>query len=62
MNDSHWITASIKGINLTLSMTTTFNCLNNIQTNENKAVLLTTVTPDDNGQIIFTLWKVEYHI
>jgi len=43
-------------------MTTTFKCLNNIQTNENKAVLLTTVTPDDNGQIIFTLWKVEYHI
>ncbi len=55
MDDSHQITASVEGINLTLSTTITFNCLNNIQTNEDKAVLLTTVVPDKNDQIVFTL-------
>ena len=42
-------------MSLTLSTTTTFNHLNNIQTNEDKAVLLTTVTPDVNGYFVFTL-------
>ena len=55
IDNSYWITASIKGMNLTLSTTIIFNRLNNIQINEDKAVLLTTVIPDEEGQIIFTL-------
>src|SRR6266511_5775595 len=55
MDDSHWITDSIQGMNLTLSTTTSFNQLNNIKTNENKAVLLSTAILDKNGHIVFML-------
>src|SRR5215208_1947086 len=42
MDDSHWINDSTPKLQTTLTITTSFNTLNSIQTNNDKAVLLST--------------------
>src|SRR6266511_2744049 len=51
MDDSHWITDSTPKLVFTLNITTSFNKLNDVQTNNDKAVLLATKSPE-NGEPI----------
>ena len=51
MDDSHWITGCIPGLSVTLNTTKSFNKLNDIQTNDDKAVMITTVRCSEDETI-----------
>ena len=55
MDDSNWIADSIAKLENTLHITSSFNTLNDIQTNDDKAVLLTTKVPDNHEPIILNV-------
>jgi ribonuclease HI len=51
MDDSHWINDSTEKLERTLEVTDSFNNLNDIQTNDEKAVLLSTRVPKDGQPV-----------
>ncbi len=55
IDDTNWIVDNQKKLKTTLKVADSFNCLNDIQINDDKAVLITTQIPDNEQSIILDL-------